>query len=239
MKGMKTGGRLKGSMNKATIARLQAEGAASTDVDTNVGAAGGGGRRPAAFGAASQARARAKRPHRPGPEAGLRIRYEDLDDLHEYENNSNQHPADQITLIERLLVEYGWTTPMGKAKGMLIYGHARRQAARNLRDRGVAIPNNPDPDKGPVVDLSHLTRAQRRAYVIADNESARRSKTDREVLRLELGELGDLGFDLTLTGFDQEDLDTMLGDPEPPAPPPLRETVKFVTCPNCEHKFNP
>lgn len=169
----------------------------------------------------------------------MRIRYQDLDDLHEYENNANVHPPEQIAIIERLLVEYGWTTAMGMAKGMLIYGHARRQAARNLRDRGMAIPNNPDPNKGPTVDLSHLSRAQRRAYVIADNESARRSKTDRSVLTVELGELGDLGFDLTLTGFDQVDLDTMLGTLPPPEPPPLRETTKFVTCPHCEHRFTP
>lgn len=90
---------------------------------------------------------------------GLRIRYEKLDELREHPDNLNKHTAEQITLLERLLAEFGWTNPVGMAGGVLVYGHARRQAARNPATWRAPIPGNKDPDKGPVADLSHLSKA--------------------------------------------------------------------------------
>jgi len=141
----------------------------------------------------------------------IRIRYEPLDALAPDPRNARTHTAAQISQIERSLVEFGWTTPAGKADGVLIYGHARREAAMNLRDRGVAIPGNPDPNKAPVVDLSHLTPEQRRAYAIADNQLATLAGWNEDVLRVDLGGLRSLGFDLSLTGFPDIDLVRLLG----------------------------
>jgi ParB-like chromosome segregation protein Spo0J len=144
---VKTGGRAKGTPNRASAERrAAAAGAVDRDLSTPIKHAREAG--------------------------GLAIRYLPLDGLLPYDRNARTHTPAQISAIERSLVEFGWTAPMAIAGGMLIYGHARREAARNLRNRGVGIPRNPDPDRGPVVDLSHLNAAQRRAHVLADNQLA-------------------------------------------------------------------
>jgi ParB-like chromosome segregation protein Spo0J len=140
----------------------------------------------------------------------LVIKYLALDDIAADPRNARKHPPAQIRKIERLIAEYGWTTPMGIADGQLIYGHARRTAARNLRDRGVAIPGNPDPDKGPTVDLSHLSAVQRRAYALADNRASLDAGFDADVLADELADLDADGFDLDLTGFEADEIDGLV-----------------------------
>lgn len=236
MLGKKTGGRVKGvSKNKPKVAP-----SVPTPVAAGAVAAGGGGAAPRGISFAT--RARAKDAARP---TGLKVRYELLDDLEDYEYNANEHPPEQIAEIERLLTKYGWTTAMAKGtRGVLIYGHGRRRAARNLRDRGVSIPGNPDPNRGPVVDLSHLSKAEQRAYRLADNESARKAKTNKEALTFELGELRLDGFDLSFTGLDIGQLSALgfgddggsggsgngpgAGDPDIDAK---------VCCPECGHEF--
>lgn len=187
----------------------QAEADAATDKDTSVDTSveAGAGAAPGSGPSLVASQARAK------PD-GLKIRYKSLDNLQEYERNANEHPPAQIKLIERLMARCGWMTPMGEAGGVLIYGHARRQAALNLRDKGIPIPRNPDPNKGPVVDLSHLNAMERRAYRIADNESARKAVTDDVTLAEELEDmrLDDPDFDLSYTGLDDDRLDALFGE---------------------------
>lgn len=233
MLGKKTGGRIKGvSKNKPKVAPL-----VTTDVAAGAVAAGGGG--APAGGPAIPMRAPAREAAAKTAPSGLKIRYELLDNLREYERNANEHPPAQIALIERLLAKFGWTTSMGKAGGVLIYGHARRQAALNLRDKGVAIPGNPDPNKGPVVDLSHLSKIDRRLYVIADNESARKSVTNAELLALEVQELGELGADLALTGLDDGQLSALRDDEGSGsgAGADDPDINAKVCCPECGHEF--
>ena len=84
----------------------------------------------------------------------------------------------------------------------------------------------------PVIELGHLSEAQKRAYVLADNKLAERAGWDRELLALELGELAELGIDLGALGFEAAELDALLGNelpdpreeetPEPPAVPVSR-----------------
>jgi site-specific DNA-methyltransferase (adenine-specific) len=232
MKGLKTGGRKIGSVDlrprrnaRATIVPTPVP----TPVAAAVATAAGGA--PPDGAPAIPMRAPAREATAP---SGLKIRYESLDNLREYERNANEHPPAQIALIERLLAKFGWTTSMGKAGGVLIYGHARRQAAINLRDRGVVIPGNPDPNKGPVVDLSHLSKIDRRLYVIADNESARKSVTNADLLALEVQELGELGADLALTGLDDGQLSALRdteenkGNTDPDDVPPLAAPVSVL-----------
>jgi hypothetical protein len=98
--------------------RLQGSGQAETAwLDGDGGKSGRGGC------AASQARAP------PRARCGLKIHYEELDALREAEDNPNQHSKEQITLMERLLVEYGWITPMGN----------RRRAGLRPRQVGVSL----------------------------------------------------------------------------------------------------
>lgn len=116
----------------------------------------------------------------------------------------------------------------------MIAGHARLQVAMEMAEAGVDIPRNPDPWKGPVVDLSHLSEADRTAYVIMDNRSALDGSWDEEILSEELGALYEVGMDLTLTGFDDFELTKLLSsspnsdaDLEERSEPPLHPVTQL------------
>ncbi len=140
----------------------------------------------------------------------LVVTYLPLKSLIPYARNSRTHSRSNIQKIKASLVEYGWATSMGIADGGMLYGHGRLSAALELADEGVPIPFNPDPLLGPTVDLSHLNEMQRRAYVIQDNRSALDAGWDEDLLRFEMGELKNAGFDLSLTGFDLPELTNIL-----------------------------
>jgi ParB-like chromosome segregation protein Spo0J len=94
---------------------------------------------------------------------------------------------------------------------MILAGHGRLAAARL---QGLT--------PAPVLRFGHLTEAQKRAYVIADNKLAEEAGWDREILTIELGELIDLlpaeGFDVSLTGFEAPEMDLLLADMAPSKP---------------------
>lgn len=109
-----------------------------------------------------------------------------------YARNSRTHSDSQIAQIAASIAEFGFTNPVLIDKdGGIIAGHGRVLAATQL---GM--------DSVPCLRLSHLTETQKRAYVIADNQLALNSGWDEEMLALELGELGDLDFDLDILGFE-------------------------------------
>jgi DNA modification methylase len=118
-----------------------------------------------------------------------------------YERNARTHSPAQIDKLCGLIREFGWTNPILVAGNHILAGHARQVAALKL---GL--------DRVPVIDLSHLTKLQRRAYILADNRSAIDAGWDDELLTLELGDLQEAGFDLALTGFDLGELATLFGD---------------------------
>ncbi|WP_411956880.1 site-specific DNA-methyltransferase [Paracoccus homiensis] len=120
-----------------------------------------------------------------------------------YARNARTHSETQVAEIAASIREFGFTNPvLISDEGDIIAGHGRVMAARQLGLGEV-----------PCIRLSHLTDAQRRAYVLADNKLAEKAGWDNELLRLELGELAELGFDLGLTGFDKSELDAlMLGE---------------------------
>jgi len=126
-----------------------------------------------------------------------------VDRLVPYERNARTHSPEQLAQIAASIVEFGFTNPILVASDAgIIAGHGRLEAAKQL---GLA--------EVPVVVLDHLTPAQRRAYVIADNQLALISGWDDELLKAELAELGELEFDLSLLGWG-EDLPTFAEDPD-------------------------
>ena len=123
-----------------------------------------------------------------------------IEKLVPYAKNSRTHSDEQVAQIAASIREWGWTTPiLVDETGSIIAGHGRLQAARRLQMTEV-----------PVVVATGWSEAQKRAYVIADNKLALNAGWDNELLALELGELGDAGFDLELTGFTDEEIKAMM-----------------------------
>jgi DNA modification methylase len=126
-----------------------------------------------------------------------------------YERNARTHSAEQVEQLRRSITEYGWTNPLlVDDQNRVIAGHGRLLAAQALRMAEV-----------PCIVLSGLSDAQRRALVLADNKLALNAGWDTKLLSLELQDLRDAGYDLTLTGFSIEELDNLTLAPEPEADP--------------------
>ena len=154
--------------------------------------------------------------------ARLAIEHRPVEALIPYARNARTHSDDQVALIAGSIREFGFNNPvLVDGENGVIAGHGRLLAARKLGLEAV-----------PVIELGHLSEAQKRAYVLADNKLAERAGWDREMLRLEAGELEALGVDLGLLGFDAADMDALLRDDlpdpreeetlEPPADPVSR-----------------
>jgi hypothetical protein len=112
-------------------------------------------------------------------------------DLIPYINNPRTHSDEQVAVIAGSIREFGWTNPvLIDGRNGIIAGHGRVLAARKL---GLA--------QVPCIELAHLTEAQRRAYVIADNQTALRAGWSDELLRLELGQLQAANFDIEPAGL--------------------------------------
>jgi len=117
-----------------------------------------------------------------------------------YAANSRTHSCDQVRQIARSIEEFGFTNPvLIDGAGGIIAGHGRVQAAQLL---GLATV--------PCLRLAHLTDAQKRAYIIADNQLALNAGWDESILAAELQALDGLEFDLGLIGFDAGELDRLL-----------------------------
>jgi len=117
-----------------------------------------------------------------------------------YARNSRTHSDAQVAQIAASIKEFGFTNPvLIDETGSIIAGHGRVMAARKL--------TRPDV---PCIRLSHLTEAQKKAYIIADNKLALNAGWDDEMLSVELADLKDLGFDLDLTGFSADEINALL-----------------------------
>jgi len=130
----------------------------------------------------------------------MEIKEVEVSALIPYAKNSRTHDDAQVAQIAASIKEFGWTNPIlvDGDKGV-IAGHGRLLAARKL---GM--------DKVPTIELKDMTEAQKKAYVIADNKLALNAGWDTNFLSLELQELKDQDFDLTLLGFDDKELDALL-----------------------------
>lgn len=120
--------------------------------------------------------------------------------LRAYEGNSRKHSQEQVDQLARSIEEFGFTVPvLIDATDTLIAGHGRVMAARQL---GLV--------EIPTIRLAHLTDEQRRAYVIADNKLTENGEWDEDVLRAELEALEATGLDISLTGFDERELERIM-----------------------------
>jgi DNA modification methylase len=117
-------------------------------------------------------------------------------DLIPYASNSRTHSEEQIAQIAASIKEFSFLNPiLVDGENGILCGHGRLLAARKLGMKEV-----------PTIDASHLSPAQRKAYIIADNKLALNAGWDMEMLSLEMGDLQDEGFDLSLIGFDETEL---------------------------------
>lgn len=155
-----------------------------------------------------------------------------IKDLIPYANNARTHSDEQVAQIAASMKEWGWTNPvLVDETGMIIAGHGRILAARKL---GI--------DEIPVMVADGWTEAQKKAYVLADNQLALNAGWNAELLSTELRGLDELGFDLNLIGFG--DLGALLGDVnfEPGTEDDqgkLDELApKMVNCPHCGEQFD-
>jgi len=129
-----------------------------------------------------------------------------IKDLIPYCNNSRTHSDEQVQQIASSIKEFGFTNPvLIDEQGGIIAGHGRVMAAKKL---GLA--------EVPCIVLDGLSEAQKKAYIIADNKLALNSGWDADMLKVEMERLGELGFDLSLTGFDDIELGELFGDDEEP-----------------------
>jgi DNA modification methylase len=119
-----------------------------------------------------------------------------IEKLVPYARNARTHSDEQVGQIAASIKEWGWTTPvLVDEQGSIIAGHGRTLAAQRLQMTEV-----------PVMVAKGWSDAKKRAYVLADNKLAMNAGWDNEMLALELGEIGDLGFDLDLTGFTADEI---------------------------------
>ena len=132
----------------------------------------------------------------------IQIKYKTLDDLIPYVGNSRTHSDEQVAQIASSIKEFGWTNPvLLDGDNGVIAGHGRILAARKLGQTEI-----------PTIELSHLSNAQKKAYVIADNKLALNAGWNEAVLLAEFEGLKDAGFDLSLTGFSEDEIKSL--DPE-------------------------
>lgn len=136
----------------------------------------------------------------------LEIKYKSIDDLLPYARNSRTHSDAQVSQIAASIREFGFTNPvLIDEHGSIIAGHGRVMAARKLKLTEV-----------PTITLSHLSETQRRAYVIADNKLALNAGWDEELLRIEIEALKGSDFDISLLGFDDDELNNLFPEEIPP-----------------------
>jgi DNA modification methylase len=132
----------------------------------------------------------------------MKIEYTRVHDLRPYPNNARTHSKKQIRQIANSIKKFGFCNPvLVDDEKQIIAGHGRVEAAKLL---GI--------DAVPTCRLSHLSEADKRAYILADNKLAEKAGWDKELLAIELQGLIDLDVEIELTGFEMPEIDFILED---------------------------
>lgn len=139
-----------------------------------------------------------------------------IEDLLPSPRNARIRSKKQIGQIARSIEGFGFTNPvLISEQDEILAGHGRVEAARLLGLESV-----------PTLRITHLTAAQRRAYILADNKLALNAGWDPELLALELAELRDLEIDLAVTGFSLPEIELVLDS----RPTPIKAGVDALPC---------
>lgn len=128
----------------------------------------------------------------------------DINNLIPYARNARTHSEEQVAQIAASIREFGFLSPIIISEDhTILCGHGRFYAAQKLGLKKV-----------PCIKESHLTETQKRAYILADNKLSLNAGWDDEMLAVELTELQDEAFDLSLIGFDESELADIFADDE-------------------------
>ena len=128
----------------------------------------------------------------------MEIVFKSVKELIPYVNNTRTHTDEQVNQVASSIKEFGFTNPvLIDNQGGIIAGHCRVLAAGKLNLKEV-----------PCIELSHLTEAQKKAYIIADNKLALNAGWNEDLLKIELESLKELDFDLDVLGFDDAELES-------------------------------
>ena len=120
----------------------------------------------------------------------------DINKLIPYVNNARTHSPEQITKLRSSLREFGFVSPvLIDREYNILCGHGRVCAAKEEGIKEV-----------PCVFVEHLTEAQKKAYILADNRMSLDAGWDDELLKVEMASLQEMGFDIGMTGFDESEL---------------------------------
>jgi hypothetical protein len=147
--------------------------------------------------------------------AAYRVELRPIAALKPTPGNARTHSADQVAQLRGLIAEFGWTNPILADADGIVAGHGRHAAATEIYSAGGSIRTPAGavlPDGHvPVIDCTGWSEAQRKAYILADNQSALNAGWDFELLRIELADLTSMGFDLSMTAFGADELKTIMG----------------------------
>ena len=125
-----------------------------------------------------------------------------MDKLTPYDRNARTHSPDQLDKLAAAITEFGFTSPiLVDERGVILAGHGRLMAAKRLSLQCV-----------PVIQITHLTDDQKRAYILADNKIAIEAGWDVQLLDAELQAVLDSGVGLELTGFSEHDMARIADD---------------------------
>lgn len=153
-----------------------------------------------------------------------------VSELIPYARNSRTHSKGQIKQIAASIREWGWTSPiLVDEHGTILAGHGRVMAAELLKTEQV-----------PVMTAKGWSDTQKRAYVIADNKLALNAGWDDEILTAEFLTLKEEDFDVTLTGFDEDEFIMPDFQPGGMDEQGALDTLepKMITCPHCSEQFD-
>jgi ParB-like chromosome segregation protein Spo0J len=157
-----------------------------------------------------------------------------VEELIPYARNARTHSDAQVAQIAASIREFGWTNPiLLDGQSGIIAGHGRLLAARKLGMSEV-----------PCIELAGLTETQRKAYILADNKLAMNAGWDDEMLRLELGDLAAMEFDMALVGFSDEEMLGLERAADQDAPESSTKEIDpddykmGCTCPKCGFEFD-
>lgn len=158
------------------------------------------------------------------------VEFLDLNEIFEYENNSKNHPEEQIEKIAKSIQEFGAKIPiLIDAENVIVAGHGRKRAAQKLNLRTF-----------PVIRITDLTNDKIRAYRMLDNV-LQKSEWDYEILKVEFEELLNKEQDIETTGFSKIEMDNLFKEDEIPGENKTIDEDKLAEtsheCPNCGGKW--